>query len=91
EQAKIEASNFNRFYGACSAEVLIHHDNVYIKMLRVPGISLNELTALPREAHAAFYEFLSGMAKARIMHDGLCEQNIHYDPTANKFYPIDMG
>lgn len=94
KQAKIEASNFNRFYGASSAEVLVCNNNVvYIKMLRVPGIPLENITKgkLPREAELAFYELLSGLAKSKIMHDDLYEGNIHYDYNSNKFYPIDIG
>lgn len=93
EKAREEASNFIRFYGIDSAEVQVYKSTVYIKMLRVPGIPLENIPAggFRSDAIDAYYAMLSALAAAKIMHNDFFEGNVHYDVEDNKFYPIDIG
>ncbi|WP_341661765.1 RIO1 family regulatory kinase/ATPase [Vibrio sp.] len=93
ELAQKECSLFIRIYGEGSAEVIEEADGLYLRMLEVPGVSLDKCnpSELPDNARELFFQMISDLNEAGIIHGDLHSGNIMYDRDANRFWPIDLS
>lgn len=89
-----ECEMFNRYYGDNSAHAFKDKDgNVYLRMYRVPGQSLESLpeNSLPSDVIVKLVDLLEKLNKANIMHNDLSAANIMWDSKAETFYPVDIS
>lgn len=94
EVARHETAMFKLYYGEDSASLLIdEHGDHYIRMLRVPGKTLDSLPAgsLPHDAEQRFFDMISRLDSAGIIHDDLHLENVLWDSTTQSFFPIDIN
>lgn len=93
EAAKSESKYFNQFYGENSSEVYRDSEgDVFLRMLKVPGIPLSEvpLEQLPNNAKELYLKLVADLGDASIYHRDLHFSNVMYDVENNKFWPIDF-
>lgn len=91
QDAKKEAALFCRYYGKDAAEVRLDKHDVYIRMLRVPGIPVHAVLTFPKDAIERYTDMLGHLNAAGIMHDDLHCGNILYDAAEKRFYPVDLS
>ncbi|MDR5017902.1 serine/threonine-protein kinase [Yersinia rochesterensis] len=87
-----EVEFFNRYYGEGSSEFIIQENQHYIRMYRVPGKTLAEITSnvFPPNAKERFLSMMDDLGYYNIIHDDLNFNNVLYDKKTNTFYPIDF-
>lgn len=91
ELAQEEAALFCRYYGPDAAQAISDGDDVYIRMLKVPGAALSSFDALPEYAVEKYVDMLENLNRVGIMHGDLHSGNVFYDAAAEIFYPIDFS
>ncbi|EMI4516800.1 hypothetical protein V6560_004419 [Vibrio parahaemolyticus] len=91
--AQEECSLFQRVYGEGAAEVVEKEHGVYLRMLEVPGKTLDkcEPSELPVNARDLFLQMISDLNDVGIIHGDLHSGNIMYDKDSNRFWPIDLS
>lgn len=87
-----EVEFFNRYYGDGSAELVIDKNQYYIRMYRVPGDTLADITShiFPPNAKEQFLSMMDDLGYYNIIHHDLNLRNVLYDKKTNTFYPIDF-
>ncbi|WP_339057136.1 hypothetical protein [Candidatus Regiella endosymbiont of Tuberolachnus salignus] len=93
ELACTEAKLFNQYYGEGSAEVLSDGNPIRVRMLKVPGKSLDkcEFDELPKDSKLLFLKMISELNELKIIHGDMHPGNIMFDPTNKRFWPIDLS
>ncbi|MDR5610600.1 MULTISPECIES: hypothetical protein [unclassified Arsenophonus] len=88
-----EVNCFNKYYGEGSAALIESKDTFYIRMYKVPGVSLSSINdnIFPPNAQERFQHMICDLGDKGIMHDDLNFKNILYDRETNTFYPIDFS
>ncbi len=89
-----EVSLFNQYYGEESAEVIEQGSDVFIRMLKVPGISLDQCIKennLPNNIGLLLMDLIIRLNECKIIHMDFHPGNILYDPTLNTLFPIDLS
>lgn len=89
-----ETSLFNQYYGEESAEVIEQKGNVFIRMIKVPGISLDQCikeNRLPKNIGLLLMDLIIRLNECRIIHMDFHPGNILYDPSLNTLFPIDLS
>lgn len=93
EAAKVESKFFNQFYGEESSQVYQDgNGDVFLKMLKVPGIPVADLSTekMPDNAKELFLKMVSDLSDANIYHRDLHLGNVMYDAENKRFWPIDF-
>ncbi|MGL4752021.1 MAG: MARTX multifunctional-autoprocessing repeats-in-toxin holotoxin RtxA [Aeromonadaceae bacterium] len=93
EAAKVESKFFNQFYGEESSQVYQDgNGDVFLKMLKVPGIPVADLSTekMPDNAKELFLKMVSDLSGANIYHRDLHLGNVMYDAENKRFWPIDF-
>ncbi|CAG9435313.1 TPA: RIO1 family regulatory kinase/ATPase [Providencia alcalifaciens] len=90
---KHECESFNKFYGENSAEIVHENNKCLLRMFKVPGKPLSHCSPeeLPKNADSLFLRMISELSEARIIHGDLHRGNIMYDPSSERFWPIDIS
>ena len=93
EIAQKECSLFTLIYGEGSAEVIEEADGLYLRMLEVPGVSLDKCdpSELPDNARELFFQMIADLNDVGIIHGDLHSGNIMFDKDSNRFWPIDLS
>ncbi|EPE8326188.1 RIO1 family regulatory kinase/ATPase [Escherichia albertii] len=91
DDAGEECELFNRFYGEGSAEVFVENGKTHLRMLEVPGTPLKKLSEFPKDSEKLFLNMIIDMAEHKIIHGDLHMENILYDESAHRFWPIDFS
>lgn len=89
-----EVDLFNRYYGDKSAEVIDQSENIFIRMIKVPGISLDQCIKedkLPQDIGLLLMDLIIRLNECKIIHMDFHPGNILYDPTLNTLFPIDLS
>lgn len=88
-----EAKLFCQYYGEDAAEVFREGEDVYIRMLKVPGKPLSAVreNELPADAVKSYADMLGKLNDAGIMHGDLHSENVFFNVEDNTFYPIDIS
>ncbi|WP_096846159.1 T3SS effector protein NleH [Escherichia coli] len=93
EEVTNEVRCFNQYYGAGSAEK-IYGDNgdiIGIRMDKINGESLLNISSLPAQAEHAIYDMFDRLEQKGILFIDTTETNVLYDRTRNEFNPIDIS
>ncbi|PNK92807.1 protein kinase [Serratia odorifera] len=92
KEAKQESKLFNIFYGADSSSTIQHGKDIYLRMLRVPGIPLSEIDTvdIPSNLDELYLKMICDMNELRIIHGDLNTGNMIYNTECNKLFPIDF-
>lgn len=94
EVATHEAEMFNRYYGEGAAVIFMDEaKNVYVRMYKVPGHTLESLppNSLPADAVQRFVDMIEKLNKLGIIHNDIHAENILWDERVAVFYPIDIN
>ncbi|MBV7554445.1 RHS repeat protein [Pseudomonas sp. PDM28] len=88
-----EAESFNAYYGAGSATALLEDNQVYLKMIKLDGIPLNEIEkgSIPQHAARALLDMFDEMEKKDLFHKDVQGINFLYSKRDNKVFPVDMA
>ncbi|EYV45059.1 hypothetical protein [Escherichia coli] len=93
EEVTNEVRCFNQYYGAGSAEK-IYGDNgdiIGIRMNKINGESLFNISSLPVQAEHAIYDMFDRLEQKGILFIDTTETNVLYDRVRNEFNPIDIS
>ncbi|EOS0051881.1 type III secretion system effector kinase NleH1-1, partial [Escherichia coli] len=84
---------FNQYYGAGSAEKIYGNngDIIGIRMDKINGESLLNISSLPAQAEHAIYDMFDRLEQKGILFVDTTETNILYDRAKNEFNPIDIS
>ncbi|MFK4064178.1 dermonecrotic toxin domain-containing protein [Brucella anthropi] len=87
-----EADCLNTYYGNAFAKPILENGHGYIKMGKLPGVTLESVTpnSLPQGAFDELKGVLKKMEDLGIYHQDLQFKNILFDQSTGKFYPVDM-
>lgn len=90
--AREEVNCFNKYYGEGAAALIESGDTFYIRMYKVPGVTITSIKdkIFPLSAQERFRHMICDLGDKEIMHDDLHCNNILYDKETNTFYPIDF-
>ncbi|OJB48840.1 hypothetical protein BGV60_24465 [Burkholderia ubonensis] len=93
ELAGMEQENFNAFYGDGSAEIFSRDGLTFMRMLKVPGQSLDKIDRndLPGNSVQLYMNMISDLNEKRIIHGDMHPGNIMFDKEAGRFWPIDIS
>ncbi|WP_425470826.1 hypothetical protein [Trinickia fusca] len=91
--AHAESALFNKYYGEGSSEVFSKDNNIFMRMLRVPGKPLSSCSQdeLPTNSEELFLRMITDLNDHGIMHGDLHAGNIMYDKDSSRFWPIDIS
>jgi len=93
EEVTSEVRCFNQYYGAGSAEKIYgdNRDIIGIRMDKINGESLLNISSLPAQAEHAIYDMFDRLEQKGILFIDTTETNVLYDRTRNEFNPIDIS
>jgi serine/threonine protein kinase len=93
KEAEKESELFNRFYGKYSSEIFAKDGQLFMRMLKVPGKSLDQVEPeeLPSNSKELFLQMLCDLNDVKIIHGDLHPGNVMYDSGTNRFWPIDIS
>lgn len=93
ERTQEEAELFQKYYGQNTAEAINEEDEIYIRMLKIPGKELSSISngELPHDSIELYTDMLERLTERGIMHTDLHMENILYHQKDRMFYPIDMS
>ncbi|AUS65941.1 type III effector [Escherichia albertii] len=93
EEVTSEVRCFNQYYGAGSAEKIYGNngDVIGIRMDKINGESLLNISSLPAQAEHAIYDMFDRLEQKGILFIDTTETNVLYDRTRNEFNPIDIS
>ncbi len=89
-----EVTLFNKYYGEDSAEVIEQNEDIYIRMIKIPGISLEQCVKddnLPKNIGLLLMDLIIRLNECKIIHMDFHPGNILYDPNLNTLFPIDLS
>ena len=83
----------NEYYGAGFAVSMFEKGRGYIKMKKLPGVSLAQIPprSLPPQARGALDEMLANLQQKELFHDDMQLSNFLYSAAENKVYPVDLS
>ncbi|ETT02448.1 protein kinase [Providencia alcalifaciens] len=92
DMAKQESTLFNAFYGDDASIVIQHDGNLYLRMLKVPGVPLSELDTvdIPENLEELYLQLICKLNELKIIHYDLNTSNMLYDKETNSLFPIDF-
>ncbi|WP_256594874.1 RHS repeat domain-containing protein [Pseudomonas sp. GV085] len=87
-----ERDMFNAYYGAGSAKAVIEERQVYLRMIKLDGMPLDNIPkgSLPIKAENALLDAFKKMEKNDQYHQDPQDHNFLYSERDNKVYPVDM-
>ncbi|HHC4763264.1 TPA: type III secretion system effector kinase NleH [Escherichia albertii] len=93
EEVTNEVRCFNKYYGAGSAEKIYgdNDDVLGIRMNKINGESLFNISSLPAQAEHAIYDMFDRLEQKGILFVDTTETNVLYDRAKNEFNPIDIS
>ncbi|WP_137647851.1 type III secretion system effector kinase NleH [Escherichia albertii] len=93
EEVTSEVRCFNKYYGAGSAEKIYgdNDDVLGIRMNKINGESLFNISSLPVQAEHAIYDMFDRLEQKGILFIDTTETNVLYDRARNEFNPIDIS
>ncbi|EQB7293318.1 type III secretion system effector kinase NleH [Escherichia albertii] len=93
EEVTNEVRCFNKYYGAGSAEKIYgdNDDVLGIRMNKINGESLFNISSLPVQAEHAIYDMFDRLEQKGILFIDTTETNVLYDRARNEFNPIDIS
>ncbi|EAA7899907.1 protein kinase [Salmonella enterica] len=92
EMARQESDLFNAFYGDEASIVIGHGGDVYLRMLRVPGIPLSEIDTadIPDNLESLYLQLICKLNELGVIHYDLNTGNMLYDKESESLFPIDF-
>lgn len=92
EIARQESELFNSFYGDDASVVIRHGGDVYLRMLRVPGIPLSEIETadIPDNLESLYLNLICKLNESGVIHCDLTTGNMLYDKESECLFPIDF-
>ncbi|KNC10289.1 protein kinase [Klebsiella sp. RIT-PI-d] len=92
DMARQESDLFNTFYGEDASIVVQHGGEVYVRMLRIPGIPINEIIPadIPDHLESLYLELICKLNESGIIHADLNTANMLYDEKSDSLLPIDF-
>ncbi len=93
EEVTNEVRCFNKYYGAGSAEKIYgdNDDVLGIRMNKINGESLFNISSLPVQAEHTIYDMFDRLEQKGILFIDTTETNVLYDRVRNEFNPIDIS
>jgi len=92
DMARQESDLFNTFYGEDASIVVQHGGEIYVQMLRIPGIPVNEIIPadIPDHLESLYLELICKLNESGIIHADLTTANMLYDKKSDSLLPIDF-
>ncbi|MCZ8703384.1 protein kinase [Escherichia albertii] len=87
-----ESENFNAYYGNDASNIIQYGGDIYLHMIRVPGIPLNALYTedIPENLEELYLQLICKLNDIGIIHADLNISNLLYDKETNTLFPIDF-
>ncbi|EXU76083.1 protein kinase [Erwinia mallotivora] len=87
-----ESELFNSFYGDDASLVIRDGGEIYLRMLRVPGIPLSEIETadIPDNLERLYLQLICKLNESGMIHYDLNTGNMLYDKESDSLFPIDF-
>ncbi|MHC8406693.1 RHS repeat domain-containing protein [Pseudomonas sp. TMB3-21] len=88
-----EGEMFNQYYGDGSATALLEDNQVYLKMIKLDGIPLDDIEkgSIPAHSADALKKMFTKMEKKDLYHQDVKGKNFLYSEKDKIVYPVDMA